>query len=98
MEGDGVQALEIPELEAAFADYVPVVDERVALTKKEVPAKQKVLDLMHANHEKLPKDKKGRLYYVYDDAKYVLVAKKESITRSKIKDPTDDEDEDESED
>jgi len=47
----GMEDAKIEEIEAAAESYAEIRDRRQALTAEEVPAKKKLLELMHANEK-----------------------------------------------
>ena len=74
VEGEGVAQKKIIALDNAVLEWRGFVDKRMALTKKEVEASQRVLEVMHA---------KGVTSYRYQDGDtekmLVLVAGKEKV-------------------
>lgn len=72
VEGAGVSHVSIPELDEAAANYARVRDRRMDLTKKEVEAKTKLIDLMHAHESVIGKDEDGVMHYIYDDQEVLL--------------------------
>lgn len=71
MTGPGVGTNKIKALDVAVEAWRDVVDKRMALTKKEVETRQKVVDLMHQN---------GLTNYPYgDEQQVVLVAGQEKV-------------------
>lgn len=73
LKGPGVEIMSIPELDEALKEYEKIMRARVALTAKEVPAKQGVVALMEKNAEKLRNPKTGNLTYHIDDKRYVEI-------------------------
>lgn len=68
----GTERLKIPEINRAAASYEKVRDERMALTTKEVAAKQKLIDVMIEHQEKLPENGDGEKVYAFGDEVVVL--------------------------
>lgn len=68
----GTGALKIPEINRAAAAYEKARDERMALTKKEVAAKQKLIDVMLEHEKELPSNSDGDKVYRFGDEVVVL--------------------------
>lgn len=84
--GTGVEAVEIPELDEKLTEYDKAKKRRVAASQKEIPLKEEVLALMHANEKKL-RQANGTLAYRYDDDKLAVVtSSKEKIKITTIED------------
>ena len=64
IEGEGVAPKKIKEIEIAAGDYVSIRDKRMALTEKEVLARQTLVELMR---------KHGLTNYRYDEEEVVLI-------------------------
>lgn len=75
----GVAPIKITALTKAMREYRVARDERVLASQKELPAKAKVLTLMHANEDKLRGDD-GVIRYQCDGKIAKIVPKKEGIT------------------
>jgi hypothetical protein len=71
----GMEDPKIAEIERAIEDYASLREQRQALTAEEVPAKQKLLDLMHANK---------KTSYFYNGIKVEVIVEKEKV-RVRIK-------------
>jgi len=66
----GMEDARIEALESAATYYVGIRDRRQALTLQEVPAKEKLLDLMHKNNKTV---------YRYGNMEILVVAKEETV-------------------
>ncbi len=80
IEGPGVGQVKIDAVEQAAAQYIKERDKRCAMTPKEIAAKQKLLDALHANKEKLGTDGEGATVYRYDDLVITLKPGKETLS------------------
>lgn len=72
IEGEGVAHVRIPEVDEAAASYVRFRDRRMELTKKEVESKDKLIEVMHENEDKIGKDASGAMRYVFDETEVIL--------------------------
>lgn len=72
MEITGTERIKIPEINRAAAAYEKVRDERMALTTKEVAAKQRLIDVMTEHKDKLPVNGDGDSVYPFGDEIVVL--------------------------
>lgn len=72
MEGPGVSALEIPEIEKAIAKYQKKKEARCAESPGEIEAKNELRDLLHAHRDELPKNEYGVPFYRLEDRDYTL--------------------------
>jgi hypothetical protein len=72
MKGPGVAPVRIKAV-------VKIRDRRMGLTKKEVQAKQNLIDLLHKNAEKIGADDEGIMRYEYDDVVVELKPGKEQL-------------------
>lgn len=79
MEITGTERIKIPEINRAAAAYEKVRDERMALTTKEVAAKQKLIDVMIEHQDKLPENGDGERVYAFGDEVVVLKAGKVGV-------------------
>lgn len=77
--GKGVAPVRIKAVDDAAEEYVKVRDRRMGLTKKEVQAKQTLIDLLHKNSEKIGADEEGIMRYEYDDVVVELSPGKETL-------------------
>ena len=75
LKGAGAEAVTIEELDEALADYKPKRDARIAASKLEIEAKDKVIALFHKHAEQL-QDGKGVLRYKYHDEDDDSITKK----------------------
>jgi rare lipoprotein A (peptidoglycan hydrolase) len=79
MKGPGVAPVRIKAVDDAAEEYVKIRDRRMGLTKKEVQAKQNLIDLLHKNAEKIGADDEGIMRYEYDDVVVELSPGKEQL-------------------
>jgi hypothetical protein len=91
IEGEGVSAVHIPEIDQLAEAYVKERDRRLKLTPKEVAAKLKLIDAMHAHAKKLTLPD-GTLTYRYDEMVITLEMGKEKL---KVRDVSHDAEEEE---
>src|SRR5437899_4326500 len=63
IEGIGVSPVRIKEVDAALDEYIPIKEKRCTLTPKEVAAKEKVMEKMRKNADKIGADGEGALVY-----------------------------------
>lgn len=87
-EIEGTAAPKIPAIEKAGKSYVNVRDERMALTQKEVAAKEKLLQAIHDNQDKLTPNGEGKIIYRYDDMQVIFSAGKENVKVRSVDSPT----------
>lgn len=81
VEGPGVSKPEgIAELDNALRDYLAVRDPRMDLTKKEVPLRKVVTDLLHAHEATIGKDEDGIIRYKYNGKMVKLRPSKEKLS------------------
>ena len=88
MTGPGVEKPSIEEIDKAAAAYVLIRDKRIALTIKEVEARDKVVSLLHAHEEELGRAANGAIRYEYDEILVELTPTKEKL---RVKSLADDE-------
>lgn len=82
----GAEVVEIPELDEVLEKYEKAKNRRVNASQAELPLKEQVLNLIHANEKKL-RQPDGTLAYRYDDDKMVVVtSSKEKIKITTIED------------
>lgn len=79
VSGKGVAPVRIKPVDDAAEDYVKIRDRRMAMTKKEVQAKQNLIDLLHKNADKIGADDEGIMRYEYDDVVVELSPGKEQL-------------------
>lgn len=89
IEGEGVSAVHIPEVDQLAEAYVKERDKRLRVMPKEVAAKLKLIDAMHAHAKKLMLPD-GSLTYRYDEMVITLEPGKEKL---KVRDVSQDVDE-----
>jgi len=80
IELKGVESKSIPELDRLVDDYEEARDERMEATKREVPAKQKLLDAMH-KHEVTK-------YRTADDKIAEIIPEDETVKVKAYKEPS----------
>lgn len=69
----------IPEIEKAADKYIKIKDARCKISPKEIAAKGELLDVIHANATKLPKNAEGNTVYRYDDLVIEVIPGKEKL-------------------
>lgn len=90
MTGPGVEAVRIKAIDKAIAEYVPIRDERIALSVQEKAAKKKLIDLVHAHSKEIGRDDKGVItYQTNEDIVLTLTPTEEKL---KVKSPKGEED------
>lgn len=72
LKGEGVEVLEIPEIEKAIAKYQRKKEARCAESPGEVAAKQDLQKLLHAHRDELPKTSDGVPFYRSEGRDYLL--------------------------
>lgn len=79
VEGEGVSPKKIRALDTAIDAWRDLVEKRMALTKREVEARDKVIELMHKNALEL---------YIYqtgdDEQKKVILDSKEKLSLKRV--------------
>jgi hypothetical protein len=73
LEGPGVSVVRIASITKAINEYEEIKTQRCALTPQEVKTKQKVIELMEKNADKLRNPNTGCLEYHLDDNRYVVI-------------------------
>jgi hypothetical protein len=63
----------IAAITKAINEYEDIKTQRCALTPQEVKTKQKVIELMEKNEDKLRNPQTGNLEYHLDDNRYVVI-------------------------
>jgi hypothetical protein len=86
--GKGVTPVVIPLIDQLAEAYVKERDKRLKLTPREVAAKGKLIDALHANKDKL-ESPDGTITYRYDEMTITLTPGKEKLRVT----PIDNEDE-----
>lgn len=79
IKGPGVERVSIPEVEKAARIYVTCRDERMELLEEEIEFKKKLREVMHANEDKIGKDRDGSMIYRFGDQLIVLKPGKEDV-------------------
>jgi len=79
VSGPGVSPISIPAVDTAAAAYVRERDKRMAESKRETAAKQKLVDLLHEHAKEIGTDKNGEIVYRYDDFVVSLKPGKETL-------------------
>lgn len=78
IEGKGVSPLHLAEVDALAEDYVTERDKRLVQTPKEVAAKRKLIEALHAHADAL-RQPTGELIYRYDDMQITLTPGQEKL-------------------
>lgn len=73
LKGTGVEVVRIAVITKAINEYEDIKTQRCALTPQEVKTKQKVIELMEKNAEKLRNPNTGNLEYHLEDNRYVII-------------------------
>jgi hypothetical protein len=89
MEGPGVAPVRIAAIDALADDYIRERDKRVRLTPREVAAKQKLVDALHENAQRLGTNPDGAIVYRYDTIVLTLSPGKEKLQVKDISEDTD---------
>lgn len=79
IKGKGVERVTIPEIDKAARLYVSCRDERMEMLVEETDAKNKLREVMHANEEKIGKDRDGSMVYRFKDQMIILKPGKEDL-------------------
>jgi hypothetical protein len=79
MEGPGVAPVKIPQVDALAEAYIKERDKRLKLTPKEVSAKQRLVDALHAHADKIGLQPDGTIVYRYDTVVITLTPGKEKL-------------------
>jgi hypothetical protein len=66
MNGPGVAAVNIPEVDELAAVYARARDKRMEQTPKEVESKKKLIAALHKYEDQIGRDKQGVLRYRYE--------------------------------
>jgi hypothetical protein len=90
--GKGVAPKRIKAVDEKAEEYVKVRDRRMALTKKEVQAKNELIDILHKNAESIGADDEGIMRYEYDDVVVELAPGKEQLKVRTASSPNGEED------
>jgi hypothetical protein len=86
LKGQGVEPLEIPEIDKAIAKYQRKKEARCAESPGELAAKKDLQAVLHAHREELPVDETGVPYYRSDGRDYIL---EEKLRVKKVETATD---------
>ncbi len=73
VEGPGVSALEIPEIEKAISKYQRMKNARCEASPGEIAAKTALRGLLHEHRNKLPVNGDGVPFYRSEDRDYLLL-------------------------
>jgi hypothetical protein len=79
IEGKGVAPVRIASVDKAAAEYVRERDKRCRQTPREIAAKQKLIDLLHKNEDKIGRDDNGTLRYEFDETLIELKRGEETL-------------------
>jgi hypothetical protein len=77
--GPGVGLVSIPEVDEAAADYVRKRDRRQDLTRLEVEAKQRLIDVLHLHEKEIGRDGEHVLRYKHEDLSIELMPEGEKL-------------------
>jgi hypothetical protein len=91
IKGPGVERVVIKEVESAALEYMGLRDERMETLEEEVEAKKRLLEVMHANAERIGKDRDGSMTYRFGDQMIILKPGKEEIKVKSVPGETKDE-------
>lgn len=75
VKGEGVEKLEIPEIEKAISKYQRKKEARCTASPGEIAAKQELADLLHAHRDALPVNGEGAPFYRSEDRDYIITEK-----------------------
>jgi hypothetical protein len=78
IEGAGVSRLHLKEVDKLAEQYIEERDKRLIQTPKEVAAKRKLIEALHAHAEQI-KQPSGELVYRYDEMRITLIPGKEKL-------------------
>jgi hypothetical protein len=92
MKGPGVEIIRIPEIDKLAEAYVIQRDKRCAETPREIAAKDKLIDAIHKNKDKIGVDSNGEVVYRYDDMIVTLKPGKEVLKVKAVREAGEDED------
>lgn len=84
LKGEGVEALEIPEIEKAITKYQRKKEARCAETPGEFAAKQELQKLLHQHRDELPVNADKIPFYRSDGRDYLL---EEHLKIRKVEEP-----------
>lgn len=88
LAGEGVEPLNIPEIDKAIAKYEKKKEARCAESPGELEAKRELKAVLHAYRDKLPTNAEGAPFYRSDEKDYIL---EEKLRAKKWADDDDDE-------
>lgn len=71
--------ISIPEVDEAAAQYVKRRDQRMQLTKLEVEAKQRLIDILHEHEKEIGRDGEHVLRYRHEDVTCELMPEGEKL-------------------
>lgn len=83
IEGEGVSRQSLPEVDQLAEAYIKERDKRLTQTPKEVAAKRKLIEALHANRDKITQPD-GELVYRYDEMRITLIPGKEKLRVEEI--------------
>lgn len=89
--GKGVAPVSIPKINKLCDAYVTLRDSRMATLKKEVEAKEKLVDVIHEHIEQIGEDENGEVVYRYEDTVITLKPGEEKLKVKAIGSDGDDE-------
>jgi hypothetical protein len=80
MDGPGVSAVRIKEVDDAAEDYLTERDKRMRQTPKEVEAKKKFVALLHKHEKQIGRDNEGVLRYPLEGLIFELKMTEEKLS------------------
>ena len=87
LEGDGVEPMEISEIDKAIAKYQRKKEARCQVSPGEIEAKRELQDALHKYRDELPRKPDGTPFYRSEDRDYLL---EEKLAIKKVESPDDD--------
>jgi len=74
-----VSRVSIPEVDKLAEDYIKERDKRCAMTPREIAAKTKLVEALHAHAGEIGKNGDGEIRYMYDNVVVLLKPGKETL-------------------
>lgn len=87
IDGPGVSALSIPEIDKAISKYERKKDARCQVSPGEVEAKRELTALLRKHSGELPKNGDGQRFYRAENVDYILT---EKLMRKRVDDGSED--------
>jgi hypothetical protein len=92
MHGPGVAPISVPEVDRAAEAYMTERDKRCQMTPREIAAKDKLIEAIHKNKDKIGVDSNGEVVYRYDDMIVTLKPGKEVLKVKAVREAGEEED------